>query len=721
GTDRVQLTLLNSENMRTIQDVYERLSPFVRPIHYELQLTPCLKESTIIGKVEIDVDIQGDVTEIKLHSDGLVIKHVCIQTAVENFADVRYTLNNEMISLTPSKPILVGKAAISIEFTGELGNHMKGFYRSTHKGGDGMEKMLAITQFESAYARLAFPCFDEPSFKAMFDVELIVDETLTALSNMNVISETPAGPGLKSVRFETTPVMSTYLLAFAVGNFDFIKTTTKHGTVVRVYTMPGKQVQGEFSLGIATRALEWYTEWFDIPYALPKCDLLAVPDFHSGAMENWGLLIFRKVILLFDPVKTSSTQKENITLVVAHELAHQWFGNLVSMYWWTDLWLKEGFACFMEYLFIEHNYPDYKIWMRFARDQITRGMNLDSLRNSHPIEMQIDHPEELDEIYDAITYAKSNCVNRMLYEYLGEETFQKGLRLYLARHAFGNASTVDLWNALTEASGQDIAHMMSGWTKQMGFPLITVSKVRRDEGSCVLALNQTRFIVDGSNDDARSKWMVPITTVIGPSSRLGEKYILSEEQTTFTVSIKVDEYVKLNANTGGFYRVAYDGPLFDCLVKNFDTLPALDRFGFASDCFALLVAGRYSATQFLSVVATAATTETESAVWSALDDGLDAFAGMLAKTDACLKKRLDAFVVTTLAPMLDRIGWEAAADDDSLRGQLRSQIINRLARAGHQATIEKALVLFSEQTANQNADIRGSLFGIAARHGNDES
>ncbi|GMT04611.1 hypothetical protein PENTCL1PPCAC_26785, partial [Pristionchus entomophagus] len=719
STDRTLSAVMACANGKAPKTAYERLSPLIKPSHYKLQLTPCLKTFALTGKVEIELDIQKETPEIKLHSDGLLIKKVDIKTAAQNFSDVRSELGKEMITLTPTAPLAAGKATLSIEFSGELRQHMKGFYRSVYKGEDGQEKILASTQFESTFARLAFPCFDEPALKAKFDVELVVDKTLTALSNMNVLSETPTGDSLKTVQFATTPIMSTYLLAFAVGELEYIEATTKQGTIVRVYTVPGKKAQGQFSLDISKRALEWYGEWFAIPYALPKCDLIAVPDFHMGAMENWGLVTFREVALLFDPVKTSNRQKGYIALVVAHELAHLWFGDLVTMYWWTDLWLKEGFASFMEYLFVGHNYEEYKIWLRFARDEITSGMNLDALRNSHPIEVQIDNPNELDEIYDSITYSKSNCVNRMLCEYLGEDTFQKGLRIYLARHSYGNASTVDLWNAHSEASGQDIAKMMSGWTQQMGFPLITVKEVKREGGSRVLSLHQTRFIVDGSKDEKNSKWMVPITTLIGPSAKRGEKTILAEEEGTITVAVEGDDYIKLNANTGGFYRVAYDGPLFDSLVKAFHTLPPLDRFGFASDCFALMVAGRYSAAQFLSLVNTCST-ETEYAVWGALDDGLHDLATVLAHSDAALKKRFDAFVVKALVPVLEKIGWEAASNDDSQRGQLRSQVISRLARSGHQETIQAGLSLFSSKKADLNSDVRGAIFGIAARNGTDE-
>ncbi|KAH7668119.1 CRE-PAM-1 protein, partial [Aphelenchoides avenae] len=306
----------------------------------------------------------------------------------------------------------------------------------------------------STYARQSFPCWDEPIYKAKFDITLEVPERLTALSNMNIVSETPTGKGTKVVKYATTPLMSTYLVAYAVGELDYIETKTKDGVLVRVYTVPGKKESGEFGLDAAKKALEYHADWFGIPYPLPKCDLIAIPDFAMGAMENWGLVTYREITLLVDPKQSSTLAKTHVALVVGHELAHFWFGNLTTMKWWQDLWLKEGFASYFEYMFVAATYPEFKIWQHFVQDEVGRGFDLDSLRSSHPIEVEINDPNELEEIYDSITYSKSNSIIRMLCNYLGEATFQKGMRTYLDRFQYNNAVTKDLWQAFSEASGQ---------------------------------------------------------------------------------------------------------------------------------------------------------------------------------------------------------------------------------------------------------------------------
>ncbi|GMS79381.1 hypothetical protein PENTCL1PPCAC_1556, partial [Pristionchus entomophagus] len=408
------------------------LSPFVKPSHYRLRLKPCLQTFTVTGKVEIDVDIMKETPEIILHSDVLHINSVDIKTVTQNFSDVSYHFAGETITLMPLAPLAVGKATIAIQFTGELRRDMQGFYRSSYQGEDGREKTIATTHFDSGCARLAFPCFDEPSFKARFDVELVVKKTITALSNMNVVLTDTEGDGFKMVRFATTPLMSTHLLSFAVGELKCSEATTKQGTTVRVYTTPVEMRQDKCSIDVAKRALEWYAEWFAIRYALPKCDLIAIPDMgrREDSKENWGANTFPEIDLPFNNFsQMSNGKKGEIELIAAHELAHFWFANLITNYWWTDLSLREGFVSIMDDLFVGRNYEEYQIRLRLARKETTSVRYLDVPRN--PLQ-QVPHgsPNELDEIYYPSTYTKSN---RMLCKYMGEEKFQERLRLYLAR------------------------------------------------------------------------------------------------------------------------------------------------------------------------------------------------------------------------------------------------------------------------------------------------
>lgn len=317
-------------------------------------------------------------------------------------------------------------ASLYLEFKGELNDKMKGFYRSKYFKPDGTEQFAAVTQFEATDARRCFPCWDEPALKATFDITLKVPKNLIALSNMPIKDQKTLDNDLEEISFKKTPKMSTYLVAVVVGEFDYVEDVTRDGVIVRVYTPLGKKEQGRFALKVATKVLPYYNDYFKISYPLPKMDLIAIADFSAGAMENWGLVTYRETFVLVDPDNTSLIRKQSIALTVGHEIAHQWFGNLVTMEWWTYLWLNEGYASFVEFLCVNHIFPEYDIWTQFVTDMHTRALELDTLQNSHPIEVEVHHPAEIDEIFDEISYNKGASVIRMLHNYLGDEIFRKG-------------------------------------------------------------------------------------------------------------------------------------------------------------------------------------------------------------------------------------------------------------------------------------------------------
>ncbi|CAJ0921272.1 unnamed protein product, partial [Mesorhabditis belari] len=615
-----------------VKEKYERLPDYAAPTHYKIRLEPDFSSFTFKGCVEIDLDV--------LKATKWDHFEACEWTRVAKLAaHVFGKVNNACDRFTNRG--YSQKVQLKIDYMGVHNDKMQGFYRSKYLH-EGQEKWILATQFESTYAREAFPCFDEPMYKATYDVTLVVDDGLTALSNAPVRAESKEGKK-HIVTFDTTPKMSSYLVAFAVGHFEYLEQKSSKGTLIRVYTVPGKKHLGEFALEVGTKSIDWYADWFGIPYSMPKCDLIAIPDFSMGAMENWGLVTFREIALLFDAEKTSTKQKAYVALVIAHELAHLWFGDLVTMKWWTDLWLKEGFASFMEYLFVGYNYPEMKIWLHFLNDELASGFELDALKNSHPIEVPIDNPNELDEIYDSITYAKSNSVNRMLCFYLGEESFQKGLRIYLQRFQFSNAETNDLWKCLSEASGVDVMALMSGWTKQMGFPVVAVSKVSEDDKNLKLSFTQKRFIADGSEDSADSLWKVPLTfsSTSSPDQPF-HRTVLSERSSEQSLAVAKGEWLKVNQGTTGFYRVKYSGELLEGLLKAVanQTLPVLDRFGLSNDLFALANAGQVPISQVLSFVESSLK-ENEYSVWRTLDLGIVRISDTLAyfDSDGALKKR----------------------------------------------------------------------------------
>ena len=337
---------------------------------------------------------------------------------------IEISTETEVATLSFASQLQVGVGELQLSFTGILNDKMKGFYRSKyHNSETNEDRYAAVTQFDPTDARRAFPCWDEPSLKATFETTLIVPKNLVALSNMNIINESSYkdDAAWRDVKFAKTPIMSTYLVAFIVGEFDYVETKSSDNVMVRVYTPVNKKEQGLFALEVAAKALPFYKDYFKIAYPLPKMDLIAIPDFAFSAMENWGLVTYRETCLLVDAKNTSSERKQWIALVVTHELAHMWFGNLVTMEWWTHLWLKEGFASFIEFLCVDHLFNEYDIWTQFVTDVYTRALDLDALHNSHPIEVPVGHPSEIDEIFDDISYNKGASVIRMLHQFIGDD------------------------------------------------------------------------------------------------------------------------------------------------------------------------------------------------------------------------------------------------------------------------------------------------------------
>uniref|UniRef100_A0A8C5IXS9 Puromycin-sensitive aminopeptidase n=1 Tax=Junco hyemalis TaxID=40217 RepID=A0A8C5IXS9_JUNHY len=505
-----------------------------------------------------------------------------------------YQNEDEKVTLSFPSTLQKGTGTLKIDFVGELNDKMKGFYRSKYSTPSGDTRYAAVTQFEATDARRAFPCWDEPAIKATFDISLVVPKDRVALSNMNVVERRPYpdDESLVEVKFARSPVMSTYLVAFVVGEYDFVEARSQDGVLVRVYTPVGKAEQGKFALEVAAKTLPFYKDYFNVPYPLPKIDLIAIADFAAGAMENWGLVTYRETALLIDPKNSCSSSRQWVALVVGHELAHQWFGNLVTMEWWTHLWLNEGFASWIEYLCVDHCFPEYDIWTQFVSADYTRAQELDALDNSHPIEVSVGHPSEVDEIFDAISYSKGASVIRMLHDYIGDEDFRKGMNLYLTKFQQRNAATEDLWESLEKASGKPIAAVMNTWTKQMGFPLIYV-EAEQQEDDKVLKLVQKKFCASGPyTGEDFPMWMVPISICTSEDPTCAKMQILMDkpELTVVLKDTKPEQWVKLNLGTVGFYRTQYSPAMLESLIPAIRdlSLPPVDRLGLQNDLFSLL-------------------------------------------------------------------------------------------------------------------------------------
>jgi puromycin-sensitive aminopeptidase len=625
------------------------------------------------------------------HSNKLDIKSAKINNQL---ATISYDKDNETVTFTFEDELVAGEYKLEIELVGEIADSLYGWYRSQYKDGD-ETKWLAVTQFEATSARNAFVCIDEPSAKATFDVTLNVDPGHTAISNTEVV-KSEESDGVKSVKFATTPIMSTYLLAFLVGEFEYIETTNDEGVVVRVYTTAGKKKQGQFALDVAAKTLSFYKEYFSIAYPLTKLDMIAVPDFAAGAMENWGAVTYRETAILVDEKNSSLATKQWTAMVVAHELAHQWFGNLVTMGWWTDLWLNEGFASWVEYLAVDHLFPEWNMWTQFVTDDYNHARDLDALDNTHPVEVEVHHPREIDEIFDAISYQKGASVIRMLHAYLGEADFKKGLHDYLTKHSYSNAATADLWDALEKASGKPVSEIMGAWTNLPGHPVLWF-----EDGK----IRQERFFADPSAKQTNQVWPVPV--------EINGANILMEDAQLVLSSAGQNNF-KPNQGQTGFYVVGYTEDWLKNLAPKLSSadFPVVDKFGVLSDSFDLIKSDKLTSVAGLELIATLQN-ETDMAVWDGLLDGLGSIMGVV---DDETMDELEKFGSWLAKPRFDQLGWEPKEGESHFDALLRPRLIGLVGR-DDAATLTKARELF--ETGNIHADIRGSVYALVGRYGDE--
>ncbi|XP_041987811.1 puromycin-sensitive aminopeptidase [Aricia agestis] len=705
---------------------FRRLPKNVVPKHYELRLVPNLEKFSFTGKTRVKVSINTPTKEIVLNSLDLELTNVKLQLGengspeVLDPTEVRLTPEEETAVITFDKPLPIGDAFLVCEFTGEINDKMKGLYRSKYLTQGGEERYAAVTQFEATDARRCFPCWDEPAIKATFDITLEVPADRVALSNMPLKEEKIDGDK-KVMHFDTTPIMSTYLVAVVVGEYDYVEKTSKDGVLVRVYTPVGKSKQGLFALEVAAKVLPYYKEYFDIAYPLPKIDLIAIADFAPGAMENWGLVTYRETCLLVDEEHTSAVRRQWIALVVGHELAHQWFGNLVTMEWWTHLWLNEGYASFVEFLCVNHLFPEYDIWTQFVTETYIRALELDCLKNSHPIEVPVGHPSEIDEIFDDISYNKGASVIRMLHRYIGDDDFRKGMNIYLTSHQYKNTFTEDLWAALEEASKKPVGEVMSTWTKQMGFPMVEVSS-KQEGANRVLTLTQQKFCADGSKG-GDILWMVPITisTQENPSKVALSIVLEKKTQEVVLENVSEESWVKLNPGTVGYYRTRYPGGMLEQLVRAVrdGSLPPLDRLGLLDDCFALVQAGHTNTAESLKLME-AFTNETNFTVWSSISNCLSKLSILFSHT--ALDKPLKNYGRKLFGNVTKRLGWDASEKESHLDTLLRSLVLNKMISFEDPDTIKEAKSRFEKHingVCALPADLRSACYRAVLAEADD--
>lgn len=657
-----------------------RLPADIKPERYKIFIKPDFNSFSFNGEETIEVVVNKPTKEIVLHAAELEI--------FSSEAKVKYNKKSETATLIYPKVIKKGEHKIKLKFTGTLNDKMRGFYRSKYNH-DGVDKHLATSQFESTDARRAFPCFDEPSHKAIFDVTLMVPGHMSAISNTleKVVSEHESG--YKIVEFEPTPKMSTYLLAFIVGEFEYIEGKTKSGVLVRVFTTPGKKEQGRFALNVAIKSLEFYEDYFKIAYPLPVLDMIAIPDFAAGAMENWGAVTYRESTLLIDTEKSSVGNKQWVALVIAHELAHQWFGNLVTMEWWTHLWLNEGFASFIEFLAIDSIFPEWDIWTQFVSAEMGSALSLDALKNTHPIEVSVGHPAEISEIFDRVSYEKGASILRMLWKYLGEKDFRDGLRHYLKKHAYSNAKTEDLWQALEEVSGKPVGKIMKNWTSKPGHPLVRVEETGKK-----IRLTQSRFFsspISKRETSDKTVWSIPLGSVLMDKRSLP---LLRKGK-------------KINLGEVSFVRVDYPRNY----LKNLNGLSAPDRLGLIRDSFALAESGDSPTTLALELALTYKDEE-DFTVWSELTS-------KIAQLDSLLffesfYEDFRALGRDIYKDIARKIGWEKKSKEKHTDALLRGMVLNMLGSFGDKETIKKSQSMFGGKI---DPDLKGVVYNLVAENG----
>lgn len=677
-----------------------RLDGPIRPVRYELTLEPDLEAATFAGEVLISVLVTAPTDTIACNALDLdILAADLTEGPLSDGSPIAVTgvaldAETERVTFTLERTLLPGEAHLRVRFNGQLNDKLRGFYRSTFTDTDGVEQVIATTQFEATDARRAFPCWDEPDHKASFVISLIVDEDLFAVSNASELSREPAPDrtGKHLVRFAETIVMSTYLVAFVVGPLEATAPIDVDGTPMRVIYPKGKGHLTDFALEVGAFCLRHFTNYYGIPYPGDKLDLVAVPDFAFGAMENLGCVTFREILLLVDPAATTQAELLNVTDVINHELAHMWFGDLVTMKWWNGIWLNEAFATFMEMHATDAFRPQWDRWTTFGLSR-TAAFDTDSLTSTRPIEYPVISPADAEGMFDILTYEKGAAVVRMLEQYLGEDQFRAGIRQYLAEHAYGTTETTDLWDAIESATGEPVRRIMDSWIFQGGFPVISVDVV--NDGR-TLRLSQHRFgyagdLGDGespipAHDDA-AQWIVPLIF----SQRSATDGVITFEKVLLDQpSIDIDliepaTWIYVNTEGTGFYRACYAPDLRAALVAHAQTdLSAIERYGLVDDIWASVLAGDLEAHDFLEV-AEAFREEADLSVWQRIIAGLSAL-DRIVEGDG--RAALHTRVRGLINPAYEKLGPEPRPEDSDRDRALRGVLFEALGVLGSNIDVQ---------------------------------
>lgn len=684
-----------------------RLPAAVVPLHYDILLHPNLTTMTFQGSISINMAVQQDTDRLVLHSADLKISK-----AIFKGQEVKLLEYKPWQQIAIRYPGLKKgeNCTLSLEYSASLSNSYDGFYNSSYMDTSGTRRVLAATQFEPLAARKAFPCFDEPAFKATFSVKIKREEGYISLSNMPKLKSTPLKDGLELDEFEKSVTMSTYLVAFVVANLSSVSVNVGN-TKVSVYAVPDKKDQVQYALDSAAKLLEFYNQFFDIDYPLSKLDMVAIPDFLAGAMENWGLITFRETTLLVGN-HSSSLDKQLVTSVIAHELAHQWFGNLVTMKWWNDLWLNEGFASYMQYMSIQKLFPELDIGNEFLNVRF-KALAKDSLNSSHPVSAAVKTPEQVEEMFDSVSYEKGASILLMVNSTLNDGEFRKGVITYLKRFSGRNTVSEDLWNSLVSKQGLSVAQMMNSWTLQKGFPLVTVART-----NTTVKLSQEHCLLDAENITSKNLWHIPLTYVYDNcdiASGCKNVFFLKEKEGEFT--IPEVKWLKFNYKNEGFYIVDYgvEGwrDLIEALKADVNVLTPDDRAALVNNIFMLSRLGRVSFRQVLNLLGYMSK-ETETApVAEALGQLMHILRLLEKRQDLPLVGRMKAYIINHFQDLMDSQSWEME-ESSVARQTLRSTLLGVSCGLGRSNCTEKAMEAFNKWAASNGTErIPGDLMEVA--------
>ena len=691
-----------------------RLPQHVVPTRYDLRLEPDLKSFTFTGKEIVLLTVRESTSEIVFNAVDLQIADARIESEakVRHQGSVEFEPSTERCRIRFATPLQSGIWRLSLSFTGALNEKLRGFYRSTYQDADGNSRPLAATQFEATDARRAFPCWDEPAFKAVFAATLAIDPSLTAVSNTPIVSERRE-EGKKILQFADTIRMSTYLVAFVVGELESTEPVFIGNTPLRIWSVPGKKRLTPFGLEIGAFSLEFFERYYGIPYPGQKLDLLAIPDFASGAMENFGAITFRETALLIDQQTATHAEQERIADVVAHENAHMWFGDLVTMSWWNGLWLNEAFATFMEMAAVDAWKPEWQRWTTFGVSRAV-AMSVDGLHSTRPIEYPVIAPKDADAMFDVLTYEKGASVLRMLEQYIGADVFRDGVREYLRAHAYDNADTGDLWTALGHAAQQPVPDVMNAWIFKPGYPILIVQQ----HGDRLL-IEQQRFTylaqpLTGSTSQESQQWQVPVQLRITANGKAESRRLLLNELRTQVALPAGFESVVLNEGGHGFYRVRYTPDLLKRVVGSLpDGLAAIERFNLVNDAWASTIAGMMSMTDYLDLTAEFKT-DRDKNIWEVI---LGSFHTLNRILDESHRPQLEALVRDRIGPVFTDLGWTPKERESELTKQFRGDIIRALGTLGNDRDVQQRATELYTAPGSVDPNVMAAIIATLAHIG----